>query len=279
MKSFLTRCASAVVIVILLLIMNIFGGPVMEAIILAISLIGLNEFYKAIGVHDEGKKFNAFEIVGIIGTICYSLVSLFVIKEDIYPLMLVLVCVFVCIMGVYVFSFPKYEGKSAIKAFFGFMYVPVMLQFMYLTRSLEHGEYTVWLIFVGSWVCDTCAYCVGMLIGKHKMAPILSPKKSIEGAVGGIIGSMIVAWLFSIVFMNQHIVEQNITGAFILIGFVGAIVAQIGDLAASAFKRNYGIKDYGNLIPGHGGIMDRFDSVIFTAPMIYFLARIFINLH
>lgn len=279
MKSFLTRFASGIVLVIIMALMNILGGPIMETILFLISIVGLYEFYKAVGVHEDNKKINAFEVVGYIGTLCYALISFFVVEMDIYPLMLVLVCVFVIMMGVYVFSFPKYEGKVAIKSFFGFMYVPVMLQFIFLTRALPYGKYLIWLIYIASWACDTCAYCVGILIGKHKMAPVLSPKKSIEGGIGGIVGAMIVAGLFSLIVANDNILETETTWVFVLIGFIGAIVSQIGDLAASAFKRNYGIKDYGNLIPGHGGILDRFDSVIFTAPMIYFLARIFINLH
>ena len=131
--------------------------------------------------------------------------------------------------------------------------------------------YFVWVIFISSWISDTCAYCVGMLFGKHKLAPILSPKKSIEGSLGGIIGSAIVGALFGYFIVEQVITEQQVTWVFALIGGIGSIVSQIGDLAASAIKRNYDIKDYGKLIPGHGGIMDRFDSVLVTAPMIYFL--------
>ena len=131
--------------------------------------------------------------------------------------------------------------------------------------------YFVWVIFISSWISDTCAYCVGMLFGKHKLAPILSPKKSIEGSIGGIAGSALVGALFGYFIVEQVITEQQVTWIFALIGAIGSVVSQIGDLAASAIKRNYEIKDYGNLIPGHGGIMDRFDSVLVTAPMIYFL--------
>ena len=114
-----------------------------------------------------------------------------------------------------------------------------MMSFIFQTRISNDGAYTVWLIFISAWGCDTCAYLVGRAIGKHKMTPVLSPKKSIEGAVGGIIGS-----------------------------------ALIGALYGTIFKRQYQIKDYGNLIPGHGGIMDRFDSIIFTAPLIYILVTL-----
>ena len=150
--------------------------------------------------------------------------------------------------------------------FFAIVYVAVMLSFIYLTRMLPNGQYHVWLIFLCSWGCDTCAYCVGMLIGKHKMAPVLSPKKSVEGAVGGVIGAALLGTVYGAA-TGGPMME------YALICAVGALISMVGDLAASAIKRNQEIKDYGTLIPGHGGILDRFDSVIFTAPVIYFLAK------
>ena len=122
----------------------------------------------------------------------------------------------------------------------------------------------MWLIFLCSWGCDTCAYCVGMLIGKHKMAPVLSPKKSVEGAVGGVAGAVLLGVIYAAA-------TKGPMAEYALICGVGALISMVGDLAASAIKRNMGIKDYGKLIPGHGGILDRFDSVIFTAPVIYYL--------
>ena len=127
--------------------------------------------------------------------------------------------------------------------------------------------------FLSSWGCDTCAYCVGMLIGKHKMAPVLSPKKSVEGGVGGVIGAALLGLLYA--FAMNHWGNAGLDPVFCAITCgVGGIISQIGDLAASAIKRNYEIKDYGKLIPGHGGILDRFDSVIFTAPVIFILSLV-----
>ena len=126
------------------------------------------------------------------------------------------------------------------------------------------------MIFVCSWVNDTCAYCVGVTMGKHKMTPKLSPKKSVEGLIGGIAGSAIFGALYGI-FFNKNVYElDNAAVIFAIIGALGAVMAVIGDLTASAIKRNNDIKDYGKLIPGHGGILDRFDSIIFTAPIIYY---------
>ena len=172
----------------------------------------------------------------------------------------------ILILFVYVFGYPKYHAEQVMAAFFGVIYVAVMLSFIYLTRSLPDGKFLVWLIFLCSWGCDTCAYCVGMLIGKHKMAPVLSPKKSIEGAVGGVAGAALLGVIYAAA-------TQGKMAEYALICAVGALISMVGDLAASAIKRNQNIKDYGKLIPGHGGILDRFDSVIITAPVIYYLAK------
>lgn len=129
----------------------------------------------------------------------------------------------------------------------------------------------MWLIFLSSWGCDTCAYCSGMLLGKHKLAPVLSPKKSIEGAIGGTLGSAILGLIYAWIFGSRmHGIEEPVIACTAACA-IAAVISQIGDLAASAIKRNHKVKDYGHIIPGHGGILDRFDSMIFTAPAIYFV--------
>lgn len=273
---FFTRLCSSIVIVILTLAANLIGGSVLAIGLLLISLIGLWEFNRAVGVGTQEKGINLLEAITILGSVVFYITGYFAKQLERY-LLLVIIVVFVILMAVYVFSFPKYDSSQVIHAFFGFIYVPVMLSFIYFTRNLEYGEYTVWLIFIGSWICDTCAYCTGMLFGRHRLAPVLSPKKSIEGSIGGIVGAALVAAAFAFFFVEGMVRNQKVTWLFVIIGVVGAIVSQIGDLAASAIKRNHDIKDYGKIIPGHGGILDRFDSVIFTAPMIYFLAVTFVS--
>lgn len=162
--------------------------------------------------------------------------------------------------------------RADVSSIFGVFYVSVMLSYVYQTRMLPGGAYIVWLIFLCSWGCDTCAYCVGVLIGKHKMAPVLSPKKSWEGAVGGVVGAALLTLIYCFVFQGSMGSTNRDIIMLCMICAIGAIISMIGDLTASAIKRNYDIKDYGRLIPGHGGILDRFDSVIFTAPIIYYLA-------
>ena len=161
---------------------------------------------------------------------------------------------------------------QVMAAFFGFFYVAVMLSYVYQIRTLERGLYLAFLVFLCSWGCDTCAYCVGMLIGKHKMSPKLSPKKSVEGAVGGVAGAALLTALYCFIFRSPMHLERGEIVILAVIAAIAGLISMVGDLTASAIKRNYDIKDYGKLIPGHGGILDRFDSMIITAPIIYFLA-------
>ena len=138
---------------------------------------------------------------------------------------------------------------------------------------MADGKYLVWLIVLSSWGCDTCAYCTGMLLGKHKLVPVLSPKKTIEGAVGGVAGSAVLGYVYA-GFFGQNMLEiTNPCLACALACGVAAVISQVGDLAASAIKRNHDIKDYGKLIPGHGGVMDRFDSALMVAPLVYIISR------
>ena len=189
--------------------------------------------------------------------------------SDTYALLAIILTI-MGMMLVYVLTFPKYHAQQVMSAGFSFLYCPVLLSYIYMTRNLTQGIFLVWLIFSASWGCDTCAYCVGVLFGKHKMAPVLSPKKSVEGAVGGVVGAILLGIIYAAATKGGMVEYAIICG-------VGALISMVGDLAASAIKRNQGIKDYGKLIPGHGGILDRFDSVIFTAPIIYFLSVLLIH--
>ncbi len=266
---FKTRLASGVVLVALALVLILMGGDVLLASLFLISLTGMYELYRVFQVEKNA--------VGITG---YLAAALFYahLKYAFLPDSVALVMgVLICLMSVYVFSYPKYRTEQILASFFGVFYVAVMLSCIYQTRMLARGSYIVWLIFLCSWGCDTCAYCVGVLFGKHKMSPKLSPKKSVEGAFGGVIGSMLLTLLYGFMFRDAMQIATRELFLLSAISGTGALISMVGDLAASAVKRNYEIKDYGTLIPGHGGILDRFDSVIFTAPVVYYLAAYWIT--
>ena len=263
---FVTRLISGIVLVAVALLTICSGGWILYGTLTIVSLIGMFELYRAVKVQKQGE--NLLAVVGYLGVILhYILLSLGYSEYAMMNLIIVLIAM----MFVYVFSYPKYHAEQVMAAFFGVVYVGVMLSYIYQTRMIRDGAFLVWLIFLCSWGCDTCAYCVGMLIGKHKMAPVLSPKKSVEGAVGGVAGAALLGVIYAAATQGPML-------EYAVICAIGALISMVGDLAASAIKRNQGIKDYGKLIPGHGGILDRFDSVIFTAPVIYFLSLVMIEI-
>ena len=261
---FKTRLISGIVLVILALFFVVTGKELLLCATCVISLVGMYELYCVF--HMER---TALAVIGYVAAVLYYLNLRLLFLSEMMVFVLALLIYF---LALFVFCYPKYRVEQVLSGFFGFFYVAVMLSAIYQTRMMEKGIYIVWLIFLCSWGCDTCAYCVGVLFGKHKMSPVLSPKKSVEGAVGGLAGTFLLTALYCAAFQSK--MEISFSQIFILAGIsvIGGFISMIGDLAASGIKRNYDIKDYGSLIPGHGGILDRFDSVIFTAPVIYYLA-------
>ena len=167
---FVTRLISGIVLVAVALLTICSGGWILYGTLTIVSLIGMFELYRAVKVQKQGE--NLLAVVGYLGVILhYILLSLGYSEYAMMNLIIVLIAM----MFVYVFSYPKYHAEQVMAAFFGVVYVGVMLSYIYQTRMIRDGAFLVWLIFLCSWGCDTCAYCVGMLIGKHKMTPKLSP--------------------------------------------------------------------------------------------------------
>ncbi len=272
------RLISGIIMLAGLIVIIVIGGPLLQIFTLLISLIGFFELIRACGVRNEKEKVALPEIVGYLGIFAYYGLLYFGGEAfQTFGMMFVILT----IMGMllcYVLTFPRYKASQIMAAVFSVIYAPVLLSYIYQTRSLPMGKYLVWLIFCASWGSDTCAYAVGMLIGKHKLAPVLSPKKSIEGAIGGVVGAALIGFLYAkglMLFVPGSGLGEEILWAFPVISAVGSVLSQAGDLAASGIKRDHNLKDYSKLIPGHGGIMDRFDSVIVTAPIIFFLVMLF----
>lgn len=274
---FWTRLASGIVLVVLALLTMGLGGIPLLGVLLLISCVGFRELSKALQVHkpDDKTKYNLLEITGFLAIVGYY-ATVFFAETDTMKFM-VMLCGVMAILFVYVTTFPKYNSNQVTAACFALVYAPVMLSFIYMTREYPNGGYMVWLILISSWGCDTCAYVVGKLLGKHKIFPTLSPKKSLEGCIGGVAGATIIGGLYGHFFVEQVVLQSKVAGLIAFICAAGAVMSMVGDLAASAIKRNHNIKDYGNIIPGHGGVMDRFDSMIVTAPMIYILTYVLIE--
>ena len=272
---FKTRLISGILMVAIALGTIIPGGYLLFGLILMISLIGFSELLRMFQVEKS-----ILAICGYIFTVLYFLILRYGegffgegrLGSGIEPLAFLVMFYMVVLMSVMVFTFPKYAPKQVLATFFGFFYVVVMLSFVYQIRIMPLGAFAVWLIFICAWGSDTFAYCVGLTLGKRRLAPQLSPKKSVEGAIGGVLGAALLGLLYALAINRFSDVQVGVV-AFAVIGAVGSVIAQVGDLAASAFKRHYEVKDYGRFIPGHGGVLDRFDSVIFTAPVIFYLVQ------
>ncbi len=267
---FKERLISGIILVIIAAVTLYFGGFVTLAVTAGISLIGAFELMRVIG-----KEKSALAVILYTGSILYYVLLFLNLDQYTVPLALL---VLIGLFSVYVFTFPKYEVGSIAIAFFTLFYVTIMMSCIYRVRALENGGYMIVLVFLSAWGNDTLAYCAGRLFGKHKMSPILSPKKTIEGAVGGVVGAGLLGVIYGIIVKNFISVPYNIVLAFGIVCAVGGLISIVGDLGASAIKRNYEIKDYSNLIPGHGGILDRFDSILFTAPIIYYLLVLVVGL-
>lgn len=187
--------------------------------------------------------------------------------EFILPALFVLViAVFVC----WLIKHGKLSFENITAAFFAGIVIPLFLSAIVGIVNMENGKAFVLLPFVAAWMTDTGAYFTGVFLGKHKLAPEISPKKTVEGSIGGIIVCAVSFLVYGIIIG----IEGKTLIVFTLCALAMSVIAQIGDLSMSLIKRQYGIKDYGVIFPGHGGILDRFDSVLFTAPASLILLRL-----
>ena len=150
----------------------------------------------------------------------------------------------------------------------GTVYVTVSLMHIYLLRTLPNGKIYLWLPFIIAWLTDTFAYFTGVFFGKHKLIPSVSPKKTVEGSLGGIAGAIVTVIVYQLVCSRIAGFEPDYVMGVVM-AVVCSVASQFGDLAASCIKREHGIKDFGSIMPGHGGVMDRFDSVIYISPLVF----------
>lgn len=251
------------------LILVVIGGPLISIMCLIIALMGIREF------------FNGFKNMDIRGSYPIAAVSVLLLYGVHYlqkmmtledgqtvPLYMAWLFLSVLMCLLYLFKIEERRPEDGLATIAGIVYIGFFSYHAVLTEYSYHElckASPVWLILITAFCTDIFAYFGGYFLGKHKLCPVISPKKTVEGSVCGILGSLLFSMLFGWFFM-----DHSLLWACAAIGVLGGITSQFGDLTASIFKRKMGIKDYGNLIPGHGGIMDRFDSVLFTAPTVYY---------
>ncbi|SCY12843.1 phosphatidate cytidylyltransferase [Alkaliphilus peptidifermentans] len=253
----LKRVVSGIVGIPLLIGIILYGGPLIYISVMAISLIGIYEFYLAV----ENKGINPVRWIGYVLTI--AILSQFYFDINISQFTLFSLVIAIILISIILLLKPQYNILDASATLYGIFYVSILLGHIILISNHENSI-AIWLVFITAWGTDTFAYFTGVFFGKKKLCPSISPKKTVVGAIGGISGSMLISGLFAYFFLNNNVF------LVMMIGFIGSILSQTGDLTASVIKRYVGIKDFGALIPGHGGVLDRFDSILFTAPVIYY---------
>ncbi|MEF9958427.1 MAG: phosphatidate cytidylyltransferase [Niameybacter sp.] len=256
----LKRVLTAVIGIPFVILLIALGNPTLQIVGGIVALIGMHEFYQV-----TEKKYKPIKWLGYgIGLIFFCTYEWMMKHFGIFTS----VSLIILLIGM-VLTYPKHNIVDVALTLFAPLYVGLLLSFILMIRGAEYGDFLVWLIFISAWGSDTCAYFTGKLCGKHKLAPILSPKKTIEGAIGGAIGSGIIAYIYTVSYTQFAYPEMGEKVIFIVgIVFVSAILSQFGDLAASAIKRTLDVKDFGYIFPGHGGVLDRFDSILFVAPFI-----------
>ena len=260
------RILSGIIGFAILVPLVIFGGPWLQIGLTIVAVIGMWEFYRAFG------DIRASHIIGLALAVAYialidNIFSGFLNLVLLPLLPAILLAVSYMAFAVMRRKSYKPSGDMSI-AVFGFFYIAAPLSTIYLLRE-EMGMFYVWLVFISAWGCDTGAYFIGRAIGRHKLAPTLSPKKTVEGSVGGTVTATLLGAAYGFILYNIGHLDFGYILIFALVAFVCSIAGQIGDLAASSIKRSRNLKDYGNIMPGHGGVLDRFDSIIFTAPLAF----------
>jgi phosphatidate cytidylyltransferase len=257
-KNMKTRIISGLLMTPLVIIVY-FGGLPLIALCFLVGVLGIKEFFE--GFRNLGYRPSL--IISYAALIILYAVYLYSPKTG-WWIEAWLVGVIMA-SSIYLFkNFDAHKAEDALVTLLGTVYIGFFSFHIVLTDSTGPHRNLIWMIFISAVVTDVFAYFTGVFFGKHKLCPNLSPKKTVEGAAGGIIACGLVSALFGFLFTDGLVIHC------LVMGLLGSVFSMLGDLTASAYKRKMGIKDYGDLIPGHGGIMDRFDSLLFTAPVVFY---------
>lgn len=270
------RIISGAVAIALLVTIVLLPAEVLGVAVFILALAGVHEFYGAV----SRGGYRPVKAVGYLACIPLLVIGLSGNKALVPGIgtanaaAYLSFCAFVllavaCAVGV--FRHKSHNILDISLTVFGVLYVAFLFSFVTLTRNLQNGQYYIWMIFIGASVTDTFAYFTGIAMGKRKLIPEVSPKKTVEGSIGGMVGCIAAMAAYG-AYLNHSIGFVPLYH-YVIIGLLCGIISQVGDLTASTVKRFIGIKDYGNIMPGHGGVLDRVDSTLFVAPVIYFYIR------
>ena len=259
------RVITGIALVILLIVILALGTPYVEIAVLLFSAIAVIELFNATKLSDN-KMLLITSVLGTMGLVSVQCFSAQFFNPVLYLYIVVL-------FAIYMINMKDIKFGDVAHTFFLTVYVAFMFAHIILVRNMEDGQLLIWLVLIGAFVTDTAALFGGKFFGRHKLCPKLSPKKTVEGSISGIIGSAAGTLIFCLIGMLFFDKEPNYPWA-LLVGIGASVISQLGDLSASCIKRQFGIKDYGKLFPGHGGVMDRFDSLLFVAPFVYYVLHI-----
>lgn len=262
----LTRIISGAIGLVVFFVVMFSEKFVLAGATTILSVIALYEVLKAYGYH----KHILFIITGILSSVTFTCLD-YLKPEHMLALLFVFLFIYAVLM---LLKHEEIESKDVFTILVLTLLIPFVFSSIAYIKRIENGNIYVWFPFIAAWVTDTFAYFTGRFLGKHKLCEKISPKKTIEGAIGGLIGAVIGFVVFALSMEKSFNIEFNYV-YLIILAITASILSQIGDLFASCIKRENRIKDFGNLMPGHGGVLDRFDSLLFTIPYILVFIKIF----
>lgn len=258
-----SRLITGLILVSLLIVVLLADSMFLQIVAFLAGALVLYELYKATGIIEQKTIF----VMGFL-----PLAALWLNNPTLIGLFtfIYVVLLFTCLL---VMKSKLSFNDIALVFFISYAFVFMIKHLVMVRLMSDIGAIAIWAVFVGACLSDTFAYFCGTLFGKHKIAPSISPKKTVEGSIGAILGTILSFLVYGLVIVLTTDLKVNFI-LIMLLGFVCSVFAQFGDLSASVIKRECQIKDFGSLFPGHGGLMDRLDSILFVAPVVYYLLKI-----
>lgn len=266
------RIISGIIFILLIMVIMFTNNPLIDTtLVVILSLLGIYEYNKAF----KNVGHHPISWVGYLG--CFGIYFMGGMVSDLDKLLLIKTILPILIVSIFIYIIVTKLKRTIIDVaitILSLAYIPFMFSFIKLMLMMDNGRLLIWYVLMAAFASDTFAYFVGSKYGKRKLCPEISPKKTIEGSIAGVIGVIIMFTIITFIGNTYYELNMNIW-YIIVVGIVASIAGQFGDLSASSIKRYCKIKDFGDLIPGHGGILDRFDSILFASPIIYIFLKLY----
>ena len=260
-----TRLISAVVLIAILLVIVFFTPDwAFSLVICALTFLIMSELTKVLRLETKP----CIVITNYIFAAAFMVLSFINLEMANALIFMITVLFIMALMIIAILNHEKVKFSDVCASIFLVFYSVVFLMHLTFIRKLDSGIALLFMPIIGAYITDTGAYFTGMLMGKHKLIPVISPNKTVEGAVGGIVWTVVAFVIYGIVMTSMDFTVNYLL--LIVLAIICGVIAQFGDLTASLIKRNFSVKDFGNVIPGHGGFVDRVDSLMFVAPVVYY---------